>query len=350
VHNLSARAGRWSADHWKTAVFGWILFVAVLFALSSLVESKQVTSADITSGDSWVAEKILLTAGFPEHTGESVLIQHSSKRATDPDFQAVVGHVAGTLGTLAGVESVQAPTGPKGQALVSRDGHAALVQFQLPGQAQDAADKVQPILDRVAALQRAHPGFTIAQLGGASAAHELRETQDKDFRRAEQLTLPVTLLILVVAFGALVAASIPVVLAFTAVLATFGLSALTSHLVPVGGEVTKIVILLIGMAVGVDYRLFYLRREREETAAGRDRRSALLVAAATSGHAVLISGATVIVAVAGLLLAGDGLLSSIAVGSMLVVLVAVIGSLTVLPALLAKLGHRVDKGRIPFLG
>jgi uncharacterized membrane protein YdfJ with MMPL/SSD domain len=120
--------------------------------------------------------------------------------------------------------------------------------------------------------------------------------------------------------------------------------------VPVGGEVTKIVILLIGMAVGVDYCLFYLRREREETAAGRDRRSALLVAAATSGHAVLISGATVIVAVAGLLLAGDGLLSSIAVGSMLVVLVAVIGSLTVLPALLAKLGHRVDKGRIPFLG
>ena len=214
----------------------------------------------------------------------------------------------------------------------------------------DAKDKVQPILDQVAAIQRAHPGYTIAELGGASAAHELDETLLQDFKRAEQLTIPVTLLILVVAFGALVAASIPVVLAFTAVLATFGLVALLSPLVPTAGQTTQVVVLLIGMAVGVDYCLFYLRREREEVAAGRDHSSALRVAAATSGHAVLISGATVLVAVAGLLLAGDGILSSIAVGSMLVVLVAVIGSLTVLPALLAKLGHRVDKGRIPLLG
>jgi uncharacterized membrane protein YdfJ with MMPL/SSD domain len=350
MRNLSARAGRWSADHWKTAVFGWIVFVAVLFALPSLVESKQVTSADITSGDSKVAEQILLTAGFPEYTGESVLIQHPSKRATDPDFQAVVGDVAGTLGRLANVQNVQAPVGPEGRALISRDGHAALVQFQMPGTSEDAKDKVPPILEQVAAIQHAHPGYTIAELGGASASHELDETLQQDFERAEQLTIPVTLLILVVAFGALVAASIPVVLAFTAVLATLGLVALLSTLVPTAGQTTQVVVLLIGMAVGVDYCLFYLRREREEVAAGRDRRSALRVAAATSGQAVLISGATVIVAVAGLLLAGDGVLSSIAVGSMLVVLVAVIGSLTVLPALLAKLGHRVDKGRIPLLG
>jgi uncharacterized membrane protein YdfJ with MMPL/SSD domain len=350
MRNLSARAGRWSATHWKTAVFGWIVFVAVLVALPSLVKSKQVTSADITSGDSKVAEQILLTAGFPEYTGESVLIQHPSKRATDPDFQAVVGDVASTLGTLANVQNVQAPIGPEGRALVSQDGHAALVQFQLPGTSEDAKDKVPPILEQVAAIQRAHPAYTIAELGGASAAHELDETLAQDFKRAEQLTIPVTLLILVVAFGALVAASIPVMLAFTAVLATLGLVALLSPLVPTAGQTTQIVVLLIGMAVGVDYCLFYLRREREEVAAGRDRRSALRVAAATSGQAVLISGATVLVAVAGLLLAGDGVLSSIAVGSMLVVLVAVIGSLTVLPALLAKLGHRVDKGRIPLLG
>ena len=350
MRNLSARAGRWSAAHWKTAVLGWIVLVAVLFALSSRVASREVTSADVTSGDSRVAEQILLSAGFPEYTGESVLIQHPSKRATDPDFQAVVGDVASTLGRLANVQILRAPVGPEGQALVSQDGHAALVQFQLPGTSGDAKDKVPPILDRVAAIQRAHPGYTIAELGGASAAHELDETLLQDFKRAERLTIPVTLLILVVAFGALVAASIPVVLAFTAVLATFGLVALLSPLVPTAGQTTQVVVLLIGMAVGVDYCLFYLRREREEVAAGRDHSSALRVAAATSGQAVLISGATVIVAVAGLLLAGDGILSSIAVGSMLVVLVAVIGSLTVLPALLAKLGHRVDKGRIPLLG
>jgi uncharacterized membrane protein YdfJ with MMPL/SSD domain len=350
MRNLSARIGGWSASHRKTAIFGWILFVAVLVALSSLVESRRVTSADVTSGDSKVAEQILLTAGFPEHTGESVLIQHPTRRTTDPDFRAVVVDVADTLGGLANVQNVQAPIGPEGRALVSQDGHAALVQFQLPGTSEDAKDKVQPILDRVAALQRAHPSYTIAELGGASASHELDETLAQDFKRAEQLTIPVTLLILVVAFGALVAASIPVVLAFTAVLATLGLVALLSPLVPTAGQTTQVVVLLIGMAVGVDYCLFYLRREREEVAAGRDRRGALRVAAATSGQAVLISGATVMVAVAGLLLAGDGVLSSIAVGSMLVVLVAVIGSLTVLPALLATLGHRVDKGRIPFLG
>ena len=350
MRNLSARAGRWSAAHWKTAVFGWIVFVAVLVALSSLVKSKQVTSADITSGDSKVAEQILLTAGFPEYTGESVLIQHPSKRATDPDFQAVVADVASTLGTLANVHDVRAPIGPESRALVSQDGHAALVQFQMPGKSEDAKDKVPPILEQVAAVQRAHPAYTIAELGGASASYELDETLQQDFKRAEQLTIPVTLLILVVAFGALVAASIPVMLAFTAVLATLGLVALLSPLVPTAGQTTQVVVLLIGMAVGVDYCLFYLRREREEVAAGRDRSSALRVAAATSGQAVLISGATVLVAVAGLLLAGDGVLSSIAVGSMLVVLVAVIGSLTVLPALLARLGHRVDKGRIPLLG
>jgi uncharacterized membrane protein YdfJ with MMPL/SSD domain len=350
MRNLSARAGRWSAAHWKTGVLGWILLVAVLVALSSLVESRQVTSADVTSGDSKVAEQILLTAGFPEHTGESVLVQHPSRRATDPDFQAVVADVAGTLGRLANVANVQAPTGPEGQALVSHDGHAALVQFQVPGGSDDAKDKVAPILDQVAALQRAHPGYAIAELGGASASRELDQTLVQDFEQAERLTIPVTLLILVVAFAALVAAAIPVVLAFTAVLATLGLVAVTSHLVPSAGQTTQVVVLLIGMAVGVDYCLFYLRREREEVAAGRDRGSALRVAAATSGQAVLISGATVMVAMAGLLLAGDGVLSSIAVGSILVVLVAVIGSLTVLPALLARLGHRVDKGRIPFLG
>jgi len=227
-----------------------------------------------------VAEQILLSAGFPEYTGESVLIQHPSMRATDPDFQAVVGDVAGTLGRLPNVQNLQAPVGPEGQALVSQDGHAALVQFQLP---EDAKAKVPPILEQVAAIQRAHPGYSIAELGGASAAHELDETLLQDFKRAEQLTIPVTLLILVVAFGALVAASIPVVLAFTAVLATFGLVALLSPLVPTAGQVTQVVVLLIGMAVGVDYCLFYLRREREEVAAGRDHSSALRVAAATSG-------------------------------------------------------------------
>ncbi len=216
-------------------------------------------------------------------------------------------------------------------------------------QLTETQERVAPILDTVRDLQRSHPGYVIEEFGGASGNRALDATVGKDLARAEQLSLPITLLILVVAFGALVAASIPVLLAFTAVLATFGLTALFSHLMP-GTDTTSTIVLLIGMAVGVDYSLFYLRREREEVAAGRDRASALRIAAATSGQAVLISGATVIVAMAGMLLAGAGVFPSIAVGAMTVVLVAVIGSLTVLPALLSKLGHRVERGRIPFLG
>jgi RND superfamily putative drug exporter len=158
----------------------------------------------------------------------------------------------------------------------------------------------------------------------------------------------VTLLILLIAFGALVAAGVPVLLAFSGVLATTGLAQVASHVVP-ASDSTQSVILLIGMAVGVDYSLFYIRREREERAKGLSHREALLKTASTSGQAVLISGLTVMIAMAGMLFTGSKIFTSIAVGSMLMVAVALIGSLSVLPALMAKLGDRVDRGRIPLL-
>ena len=163
------------------------------------------------------------------------------------------------------------------------------------------------------------------------------------------LSLPITLIVLVLAFGALVAAGIPLLLALTAVFATFGLIALPSTLLPVAMEAPAMV-LLIGLAVGVDYSMFYLKRERQERAAGRSERAALEAAAATSGRSVLISGLTVMVAMAGMFLTGDPTFSSLAAATILVVAVAVLGSLTVLPALLSRLGDKVDRGRVPFVG
>jgi RND superfamily putative drug exporter len=349
MSNLAARVGRWSASHGKTAVIGWVVFVAAAFSLNLFLQPKELTDVQTSAGNSKVAEQIIASAGFPVRTGESVIVQHPTLRGTDPAFTAVVREVATRLGRMRDVEQLQSPLSPGGQGLVSRDGHSVLVNFQIPGDNSAASDKVAPIVGSVRDLQRSHPGYAIEEFGGASGGSELDATISRDLSRAEQLSVPVTLLILVVAFGALVAASIPVVLAFTSVLATFGLSALLSHLLP-STDTTASIVLLVGMAVGVDYSLFYLRREREEVAAGRDRASALRIAAATSGQAVLVSGATVIVAMAGMLLAGAGVFPSIAVGTMTVVLVAVIGSLTVLPALLSKLGHRVERGRIPFLG
>ena len=156
---------------------------------------------------------------------------------------------------------------------------------------------------------------------------------------------PVTLVILVVAFGAIVAAGVPVLLAISAVLATIGLVSIPSQIFPIDDN-ASIVITLIGMAVGVDYSLFYLKRQREERAAGHDEETAVGIASATSGRAILISGFTVMVAMAGQFLTGDKASTSFAVGTIMVVAVAMLGSLTALPAALALLGRHVDKGRI----
>ncbi len=196
----------------------------------------------------------------------------------------------------------------------------------------------------------ADPAVSVREVGNASATYELNKRFTKDFANAERLTIPITLIILLGAFGALVAAGLPVLLAFSAVLASLGMYSLITHAYSGDYQSTSSVVLLIGMAVGVDYSLFYLRREREEREAGQPPRPALLRAAATSGQAVLISGATVLIAMAGMFIAGNRIFTSFAIGTMLVVLCAVIGSLTVLPAALSKLGDRVDRGRIPFVG
>jgi RND superfamily putative drug exporter len=348
--NLAARMGRWSADHRWTAVLSWVGFVTLAVVVGGLVGTVELPGADNTTGEARRAEQILDTAGFDVHAGERVLVQHPTLAADDAGFTAVVDDVTAALEHRPDVINLVAPTGPDAPpGLVSADGHSALVTFELAGDPEAAKHRVRPVLDAVAAVQADHPGFVVEQFGAASANLAVDATVDEDIRNAELLSLPVTLVILLLAFGTLVAASIPVLLAFSAVLASYGVSALVSHVVP-APSVTSSVILMIGMAVGVDYSLFYLRREREERAAGADRRTALLRAAATSGHAVLVSGVTVMIAMAGMLLSGSKIFTSIGVGTMIVVFVAMVGSVTVLPATLALLGDRVEKGRVPLLG
>jgi RND superfamily putative drug exporter len=210
------------------------------------------------------------------------------------------------------------------------------------------SEKVDPILKATAAAQQAHPSLRIGQFGDYSKMKAFDKAFSDDLAKAGGLSLPATLIIMILAFGSLAAAGIPVLLAFTGVMATTGLVAASSQFFGVDQAINE-VILLVGMAVGVDYSLFYLRREREERAAGKDSDSALAAAAATSGRSVLVSGMTVIAAMAGMYFTGDPTFSSFATGTILVVAVAMMGSLTVLPALLSKLGDKVMKGRVPFL-
>jgi RND superfamily putative drug exporter len=339
-YNIAARAARWSAAHWKTAVAIWIALVAVAIGLGTTVGTHMLTASEQATGETARAEQILTSAGFKTPASESVLVRSSTRTVADPAFRSTVRSVLVKLRTMPQVTNLR--TGAAGE--VSKDRRAQLIEFDMRGKLDTADDRVQPLLDAVAGLQKASPGFTVAQFGVASATHELGKTIDKDFQRAEKLSVPITFVILLIAFGAFVAAGVPVLLAFSAVLGSVGLSALASHVFH-ASDATQSVILLMGMAVGVDYSLFYLKREREERAAGHEGHEGLFRAAATSGQAVLISGFTVLIAMAGLLFAGTKIFTSIGIGAMLVVFTSLVGSLTVLPALLGKLGDRyIERG------
>ena len=348
-NNLTARAARWSATHRRTAVLGWFAFVVVSFAIGSLVGVVKLTTSDQAIGDSGAADRVLAQEFPNQRSLEEVLIQRrDGGRLPVTELRAVVSELVPRLSRTAAVASIRSPLVPANAEQISKNGRSALVTFQITGDPDTAQDRVGAALAVTAAVQRAHPGLLIGEVGGASAMKAISTRIANDFQRAEVTSLPVTLVILVVAFGALVAAGIPLLLGLTSVAAALGLTALLSHLLHVDQMINS-VILLIGLAIGVDYSLFYLRREREERARGRTPGAALEAAAATSGRAVLVSGLTVMTAMAGMFLMGSRTFWSFGMGTMLVVAIALVGSLSVLPAVLSKLGDRVDRGRIPFL-
>src|SRR3954468_21734472 len=345
-HNVAARMAVWSSRHRRKAFWGWLAFVIVVFALGSKVGTTQISSVDQFSGESHRAEVALDNAGM-RPVKEVVFLQSDKLTVNDPKFRAAVADVMRRLSGVRYVEQLRPPLRRNGD--VSADGHAALVNFQIAGDSNEARDRVDASLAAVAAAQSVHPALDIEQFGAASADKAITKVIGEDLAKAGELSLPITLIILTLTFGTLVAAGVPLLIGITSVLAALGLVALPSGLLPVDANLAAVV-LLIGLAVGVDYSLFYLRREREERAAGRGERAALLAAAATSGRAVLISGVTVIVAMAGMLISGDKAFISFAEGAILVVAIAMFASLTVLPAMLSWLGDRVEKGRIPVLG
>ena len=346
VNNLAARAGRWSAQHRKKAIFGWLVFVILAVMIGGSVGTKTLGESDGGNGESGRADKVV-AAHFPDKSSESVLVQsRTGVRNGDSEFQQTVETVVARLKHTNHVRNVESPYAAGSEGKLSEDGRSALVTFELKGDATEA--KVDPALATVAKLDRQEAGFRIEEFGEASADKALSQAFEEDFQKAETTSLPITLIILILAFGALLAAFVPLLLAITAVAAAISLIGPISQIWPVDESIASVV-LLIGLAVGIDYSLFYLRREREERARGRSEQAALEAAAATSGRAVLVSGITVIAAMAGMYLGADATFTSFATGTILVVAISVIGSLTVLPAVLSKLGDRVNKGRVPFL-
>jgi RND superfamily putative drug exporter len=341
--------GRWSASHWKTAVFGWLVFLAVAVMVGTKVPTKTIDQNDSNVGQSHKADQILKKA-FPETNAQSevVLIQSPTKTASDPAFRATVEDVTRTIGGNLAIKNLKSPLDPANKSLVSDDRRSVMVTWDMKGTYDQAKKKIDGFTTAVDAVGERHPGFYVGEAGAVSSGKALDKMFADQLKLAGERSIPITIIVLLLVFGALVAVGVPLLLALSSVLITVFLTALPSHLIPMDKNVDA-VILLIGLAVGVDYSLFYLKREREERAAGRGSRAAIEAAAATSGRSVLISGFTVMAAMAGMFFAGDKGYLSIAVGTMMVVGIAMIGSLTVLPALLSRLGDRIEKGKIPYV-
>ncbi len=350
---LVERIACWSGRHRVAVVAGWLVLAVVALLAGRLLGTQSQPQYD--PGQAGQAEQMLHRLGVITPPAESVLIQARSAASgatwsRDPALRDGAAAVVSALRAQPGAaRDVRSPLGPEGRPLVSADGRSALVTFAVAGPHGQADATVARDLAAVARVQGDHPDLSITEAGGASTDVAASTMMSQDFRTAEFTSVPVTLILLIAVFGALIAAGIPVLLAASSVMVAVSLLAIPSRWLPIGSSTSEVV-LIIGMAVGVDYSLFYLRREREERAAGASFPAALATAAATSGRAIVVSGLTVMISLAGLLLTGIDLFTGIAFGTILVVGVAVAGSVTFLPALLSLLGPWADRGRIPFFG
>jgi uncharacterized membrane protein YdfJ with MMPL/SSD domain len=336
VRRAAGASARWR----KTTLVLWLALVVGCVAAGTMTGTEKLTDAQAGVGQSASADARIADAGMEDPAVESILVRSSDPART----RAAAADLQRRAKALPQVAAVHGPA--DSPALSTAGGRTVLVQASLRGDPDDAGDNVKPLERAVAAVHADHRGVVLQQAGPGSIDKAVNEVVSDDLQHAEVISIPITLLILVLAFGAIVAASVPLLLGITSVAAALGAVGVISQIAPAGDTTTSLVV-LIGLAVGVDYSLFYIRREREERRAGRGPHAALDAAAAAVGRAIVVSGLTVMVALAGLLVTGMKVFESMALATIAVVAIAVIGSLTVLPAVLAMLGDRVDKGRIP---
>ena len=317
----------------------WLVLIAGCIFAGSAAGTKILSNAASGTGESARADAALTAAHLKSPAVESVLVSSGSAHGTSAAVQALEIRAR----RLPSVASVQGPG--EVPAMSRAGGRQQLVQVQLRGDPDHADEHVLPLEQAVASVGAAHPGVKLQEAGDGSGSRAVNQVVNHDLSHAEIISLPITLIILIVAFGALVAAVVPLLLGLTSVAGALGAIGLLSQIAP-EGQSTGPVVVLIGLAVGVDYSLFYIRREREERRAGRDSHAALTAATASVGRAIIVAAVTVMVGLAGLLFTGLGVFTSMALGAILVVAIAAVGSVTVLPAVLALLGDRIDRGRL----
>ena len=282
-----------------------------------------------------------------EPAQEFVLVQSGDLTVSDPEFAAELERITMDLrdaGTVA--SAVSALDGVPG--LVSADGHTALVVVTLAGDPADAMDTAVPVTDIADDADR-FTRFTVTTVGNGSVGAEFTELAEETLQRGEMFGIPIALVILVLVFGAAVAAGIPLLLAGVSIVLALGLTVVAGQAMDLSYFVTNM-ITMIGLAVGIDYTLFIVHRFREERAHGFGVPEAVIRAGDSASRAVFFSGTTVVIALTGLLAMPDTVMRSLGTGAILAVLASVVAALTLLPAILSLLGDRVNKGRLPFAG
>ncbi|WP_405872206.1 MMPL family transporter [Streptomyces zaomyceticus] len=338
MRNRPVRMARWSARHPWSAIIGWFVFVVLCLGAGIATGTEEATTKDFWVGEAGRAESMATEGGLQRRPTEHVLISSKSGPLDTEAAGTAVRELTDRMTRLPEVDSVAAP-------VRSRDGSTLRVTVVLKGAELEGRKNVVPLLEQTAKVAAGHPDLVVEETGSPAISKGVNDQRDDDLALSERITLPVTLVILLIVFGSVVMAGVPLLLALSSIAAAVGLSMLASHVLPDAGVGTNM-ILLIGLAVGVDYTLFYLKREREERARAEGRlgpEALVELAAATAGRAIVVSGLAVIVSTATLYLATDVIFSSLATGTILVVAVAMASSLTVLPALLVKIGHRTDR-------
>ena len=353
--SFTGRVASWSARHrWWVAAGAFAVVLIAVFVLSSVEAEIRDDGGGV--GESGKADELFderfrppedeqpLEGAPPPTRTEGLIFSSQLVAVDDAGFQSAVEDVIMDLRELPVVVSASSYFDTQDPSLVSRSGHAVLGRVELerkPGALDSVAEAVR-------GANRA-PGFEAGVVSNRLIEDEIDKVLNEDFARILLISLGIGLVILILAFRALVAAAIPLIIAVGSIFSAIAIATLVSQAYPLVEIYTEMV-LLMGLAVGIDYSLFILSRFRAEMALGRPKLEAIAVASDTTGRAVFYAGVTVLLSLAGLMLTNDATFISLALGAIIVVSLATVASLTLLPALLSILGSGVNRLAVPFLG
>src|SRR5690349_16050364 len=351
---MTSRWARACGAHPKRTLAAWIVLAVLSAVTASALLSGALTTESTFTGtpeSQRAIDLIQQRLGHKQPVLDVVIVHSATQTVADAGFRRRVQSLAAQLGRLDPAAVHVGPTYYRtgDRSLVSTDRHSALIPLSMPGsRVNDAHSLIAPVIGLVD-RQNGRGGFGALVTGDATLSRDFTQLSESDLQTGEAIGIPIALVILVVVFGTLAAALVPLVLAIFSIVVALALAAVIGQISPLSFFVVNM-LTFMGLAVGIDYSLFIVSRYRDERRAGHPKHEAIGLAGMTASRAVLFSGMTVVLALVGMLIVPTKIFVSLATGAILVVLVAVIAALTLLPAVISLLGDRIERLRVPFFG